>query len=736
MSEGGSPRKVTASVTGCSLQAANRWRRTRRSGRHAAVVLGACAILFPAGVGTTEALGFPLEGAPTPSQPSSVPAGSEATPPSQPSSTPAGSEATTAVGSAPAANAQPVGPSATEPTAATGGHADYGAPGQSPEAGSATPGISISIGPIGIGIGEGEVRVSAGGGTTGAGAGTTGTTGSDEGAGTAGTATPSITTSGGGGSTPATSTAATTPTAQTTPSEAGTTQTQAPEQSATAPTSASTATPTAAAASTATSSAPTPGTGTATTNPTSSAARTKFAVASSQAASANALRATRRAARGRRAHRATGGHADAGTGARAAGGLAPADLSTDTPLNGRVAAATRRGSHRRTAPKATEERLPPIVTTITKIVGIVPLSMRVLIGVLIALALAFAARSRFVARRARRLTRQRGELLEDVGLLQAALLPVTPSRLGAVSTTAAYRPADGPGAGGDFYDIFALEDGRLAVVVGDVSGHGRTALPRTALVRFTLRAYLEAGLTPRQAVQTAGAVLERQLGDSFATAAVLTYQPADRTLTYSSAGHPPPIVLGEESVHPITACSAPPIGAGLRTGTRETVMTLPGNARVCVHTDGITEARVGADLFGTERLRQTIAGLASDATATELLDRVAAQTDLRPDDMAACLLMVDGGAGGAPATVLEELELDGEQVDSERTEQFLLACGVPVGEIQEILRWARADARRTGSVTLKVRRGGSGSPEVTLAPNNVTSLQAASLKAQAAGAAL
>ena len=152
------------------------------------------------------------------------------------------------------------------------------------------------------------------------------------------------------------------------------------------------------------------------------------------------------------------------------------------------------------------------MTTITKIVDVVPTAVRELIAALLALALALAARSRVAALRARRLERQRAQLLEDVGLLQAALLPIPPARLGPVGTSAAYEPAAGPGAGGDFYDVFALDDGQLAIIVGDVSGHGRQALPHTALVRFTLRAYLEAGLSPRDAVQTAGAVLERQLG--------------------------------------------------------------------------------------------------------------------------------------------------------------------------------------------------------------------------------
>jgi serine phosphatase RsbU (regulator of sigma subunit) len=239
----------------------------------------------------------------------------------------------------------------------------------------------------------------------------------------------------------------------------------------------------------------------------------------------------------------------------------------------------------------------PIITTITRIVGVVPTLVWMLIGVLSALALALAVRSRLAALRARRLERQRGELLEDVGLLQAALLPEPPVRLGPVGTSAAYRPADGPGAGGDFYDVFALEDGQLGVIVGDVSGHGREALPHTALVRFTLRAYLEAGLSPRAAVQTAGAVLQRQLGESFATVVAATYQPRERILTYACAGHPPPLVLGSRGpIAPITVCSSPPIGPAMRTGTRQSIVSVPGRSQVCFYTDGVTEARIGGEL--------------------------------------------------------------------------------------------------------------------------------------------
>jgi hypothetical protein len=373
--------------------------------------------------------------------------------------------------------------------------------------------------------------------------------------------------------------------------------------------------------------------------------------------------------------------------------------------------------------KTPSPRPSPIVTTITRIVGVVPSAVWALVALLAALALAMAARSRFSALRARRLEKQRSDLLEDVGLLQGALLPVTPARLGPVGTSAAYRPAAGPGAGGDFYDLFALEDGRLAVIVGDVSGHGREALPHTALVRFTLRAYLEAGLSPRVALQTAGAVLDRQLGSSFATVVLATYDPRARRLVYSCAGHPPPIVLGAEVLTPITIASAPPIGVGMRTGTRQTVVSVPGASTVCFHTDGVTEARVGNErtLYGSDRLTSALAALGSAGTAAELLDRVAVESDLRPDDMAACLLHIEGPAA-APEILSEEMELDRESVADERTRRFLLAVGVPAEEVREAIGEARASAQRTGSAILETQTG-EGSPKVKLQRDNVAYIQ-------------
>jgi serine phosphatase RsbU (regulator of sigma subunit) len=421
-----------------------------------------------------------------------------------------------------------------------------------------------------------------------------------------------------------------------------------------------------------------------------------------------------------------GGAAGGAAGGGAIGaGLVPPPLAAAGAI---VAPGTGPGPAGRRHPLATVrgsghgEGQSPLVRTVTKIVDVVPAAIRVLIGALALVGLALALGSRLLALRARRLARQRRELLEDVGLLQGALLPALPARLGPVATSAAYRPAAGPAAGGDFYDVFALEDGQIGVIVGDLSGHGRQALPHTALVRFTLRAYLEAGMAPRNALQRAAAVLERQLAGSFATVVAATYHPRDRRLVYACAGHPPPVVVGSQTIAPITVSSAPPIGAGLPTGIRQTSVAVPGGALICFYTDGVIEARVGEDLFGPARLATTLSQLGPNSTASTLLDRVAEDSNRHSDDMAACLLSIDGDAS-PPSVKVEELELDRHEAASERPEQFLRACHLSPGEITEIMRSARITAERTGSVLLSVRLG-EGRPQVSLRHDNVAFLDA------------
>jgi len=268
-------------------------------------------------------------------------------------------------------------------------------------------------------------------------------------------------------------------------------------------------------------------------------------------------------------------------------------------------------------------------------VEVVPESIKTALAGLAALAMMFGLGYLFTALRARRLSRQRRDLLEEVGLLQAALLPPVPERFGALRVSVAYRPADGPGAGGDFYDVLPLEGGRTAFVLGDVSGHGRDALTHTAFLRYTLRAYLEAGLEPRAALRLAGQVID-DLGGDFATVILAIHDPEHGSLTYSAAGHPPPVVVGPSRFDPVLAVSSPPVGVGLETGRRQTTVPLEPGSLVCLHTDGLTEARTEeGGLMGRGRICDLLDRLGRDATAPQLLDAVAGDAARTEDDMAA-----------------------------------------------------------------------------------------------------
>jgi hypothetical protein len=370
-------------------------------------------------------------------------------------------------------------------------------------------------------------------------------------------------------------------------------------------------------------------------------------------------------------------------------------------------------------PVAPREPLPVRVVPrqVRRIAEVVPGEIWGILAAVALLALGLAAWSWGAAQRARRLRRQREELLNEVGLLQAALLPAVPAD---APVSVAYRPADDATAGGDFYDAFTLADGRTGIILGHVSGHGRDALARTTFVRYTLRAHLEAGLEPREVLRVGGAALAEHLDGGFATVAVALYDAAGGRFTYASAGHPPPVVTGgHEPFEAVTVCSAPPLGIGEPTGFRQSTFTLTAGARACLHTDGVVEARVNGQVLGSGRLERAIESLPHEADADQVLDAVAEIADDIPDDMAVCLVAAAPDAPAAGPRV-EELEVD-EHEAGDSLERFLRACGVTLIEVPGVLREAGEAARREGSATVRVRLGDF-RPGVDVMPGNLVRL--------------
>jgi Stage II sporulation protein E (SpoIIE) len=369
-----------------------------------------------------------------------------------------------------------------------------------------------------------------------------------------------------------------------------------------------------------------------------------------------------------------------------------------------------------------------VTNTVERLVEVVPDELKAALAALAALSVMLGIGYLLAALRARRLARQRRELLQEVGLLQTALLPPVPDKVGALLTSVAYRPADGPGAGGDFYDVLPLTGGRVGFILGDVSGHGRGALARTAFMRYTLRAYLEAGLEPRVALQVAGRVIDDNLGGDFATVLLAVHDPETGSLTYASAGHPAPIVVGPNRHDPITAASSPPIGVGVRTGLRQTTVPLVPGAVAALFTDGLLEARTEDGILGRERLTELLEGIGDDATARRLIEQVAAEANVRSDDMAAVVVSPTAGVTTGSFRT-EQLELSTRELEGPIARRFLEACGLPEQEIDDAERDARLLSERFGGVVLHVVFGNRLRVEVL--PRNVESIEAASRRVSA-----
>ena len=451
----------------------------------------------------------------------------------------------------------------------------------------------------------------------------------------------------------------------------------------------------------------------------------------------SSARAKSRAKR-RAAARARGGSAAAAIlGAATFGGNGATTFGPASPTagSGPVANTDFAGAAKKPKKSAAPDTESPVTRTVTRtvrdIVKVVPKSAKMALAALAALAVLFGTGYLLMALRARRLGRQRRELLQEVGLLQGALLPAVPATIGALRTSVAYRPADGPGAGGDFYDVLPLAAGRVGFILGDVSGHGHEALQRTAFMRYTLRAYLEAGLEPRVALQVAGRVIDDNLGGDFATVLLAVHDPNSGTLTYASAGHPGPIVIGNGREHePVTAASSPPIGIGERTGLRQTTVPLTHGSVACLFTDGLTESRTEDGILGRWRLQKLLKELGPGAEAEQLLEKVASVARVTSDDMATCLIAPAAGAT-AGGFQTEQLELSSRELDSPLAMTFMSACAVPEAETARALHEAKLVAGQFGGVVLHVVLGNRRTVEVL--PRNVESIEASSLSVTAAG---
>ena len=203
---------------------------------------------------------------------------------------------------------------------------------------------------------------------------------------------------------------------------------------------------------------------------------------------------------------------------------------------------------------------------------------------------------------------------------------------------AVYESAAQVDVGGDVYDFMELPDGRLAVVLGDVTGHGIDATADMAMAKFVFRSLAREHPEPSAFLAHANDVVVGEIAvGKFITMVHVTIDPTGQ-VACASAGHPEPrVVLADATVETL-ACRGLALGIDTAQTYDQVSSELPAGAAVVLYTDGVIESRRGRDLFGMDRMDELLSANATQPAqvlADELLAacRDYAGGDL-PDDCA------------------------------------------------------------------------------------------------------
>ncbi|MEU6277025.1 SpoIIE family protein phosphatase [Streptomyces populi] len=253
----------------------------------------------------------------------------------------------------------------------------------------------------------------------------------------------------------------------------------------------------------------------------------------------------------------------------------------------------------------------------------------------LALAEELVARAAVSIDNARRYTREHTMAVT----LQRSLLPRTLPDQSALDLAYRYLPAQA-GVGGDWFDVLPLPGARVAVVVGDVVGHGLLAAATMGRLRTAVHNFSALDLPPDELLtlldELVGRIDQDELPEdraavTGATCVYAVYDPTTRRCTVARAGHPPPAVIRPDgSVEFPDVPAGPPLGlGGLPFETAE--LELAEGSRLVLYTDGLVEDRKRDIDEGLELLRTALAGAdrSPDDTCQAVLN---ALLPVRPSD--------------------------------------------------------------------------------------------------------
>src|SRR4051794_14436459 len=222
-------------------------------------------------------------------------------------------------------------------------------------------------------------------------------------------------------------------------------------------------------------------------------------------------------------------------------------------------------------------------------------------------------------------------------MMQRSLLPQSVPEMPGLDLGDAYESSARVEVGGDVYDFMELADGRLAVTLGDVTGHGIEAAADMAMAKFVFRSLAREHPEPSDFLQSANDVIVGEIAPGkFITMVYVVIDPETGSLTVAGAGHPAPrIVTADGRITPLEA-SGLVLGVERAQTYEEVQATLGVGDALVLYTDGVLEARLAGELYGPDRLDRilsTRSDLPPARLAQAVLDdcRAFAQGELADD---------------------------------------------------------------------------------------------------------
>lgn len=233
--------------------------------------------------------------------------------------------------------------------------------------------------------------------------------------------------------------------------------------------------------------------------------------------------------------------------------------------------------------------------------------------------------------------------------LQSGLLPHRLPVHPHVATVGRYLPGtQGMDVGGDWYDVVETGGGRLALVIGDVQGHGVAAAATMGQLRSAVRAFALSGNTPEQVMRGTNQLLSDLDPGQFASCCYVLLDPATGSAEAVRAGHPQPLLRHPDGrTEVLDLAGGVVLGIDPQAAYPVTALHLAPGSVLALYTDGLVE-KPGADIdTGVERLRAALAAARPDPlteTADRLIGEAGTAAD-RPDDIALLLACRTGGSG-------------------------------------------------------------------------------------------